>query len=99
MTESAEMTDYVVTRWYRAPELIFEQPQYDGGVDVWAVGCILAELVLRKPLLPSSSSHDLLRKLIDLIGYPDSTTMQSISEGQNKTFLKSIPKYIGQDFQ
>jgi mitogen-activated protein kinase 1/3 len=95
MTESAQMTDYVVTRWYRAPELIFEQPQYSGAVDVWAVGCILAELITRRPLLPSHSSEDLLRKLIDLVGYPDAQTMQTISEGKNKNFLRKLPKYQG----
>ena len=40
-------TDYVATRWYRAPELLFGAKNYGVGVDIWAVGCILAELLLR----------------------------------------------------
>lgn len=49
--EGEEMTEYVVTRWYRAPELLTECDQYGKAIDVWSVGCIFAELMLRKPLL------------------------------------------------
>src|SRR5437660_933005 len=47
-----ELTNEVVTRWYRAPELLFGAPLYSGAVDVWAVGCIFAELIFRVPLFP-----------------------------------------------
>lgn len=47
-----DMTDYVATRWYRAPELLLESRNYTEAVDMWAVGCIFAELLKRKPLLP-----------------------------------------------
>ena len=46
------MTEYVVTRWYRAPELLLSCDKYTEAIDIWAVGCILAELLLRKPLYP-----------------------------------------------
>ncbi len=46
------MTEYVVTRWYRAPELLLSCDVYSGAIDVWSVGCILAELLLRKPFFP-----------------------------------------------
>ena len=49
-TERNFMTEYVVTRWYRAPELLLSCDHYSAAIDVWAVGCILAELLLRKPL-------------------------------------------------
>ena len=45
-----KLINYVVTRWYRAPELLLECKGYDGGVDVWAIGCILGEMLARKPL-------------------------------------------------
>merc|ERR1712183_171788 len=48
-------THMVVTRWYRAPELLFGAKNYGVGVDVWAVGCILAELMLRVPFLAGDS--------------------------------------------
>lgn len=47
-----ELTNEVVTRWYRAPELLFGAPLYSGAVDMWAVGCIFAELIFRVPLFP-----------------------------------------------
>ncbi len=55
ITLSTQLTDYIVTRWYRAPEVILSQKQYSGAVDVWSCGCILAELLQRKVLLPASS--------------------------------------------
>ena len=41
---SQQLTEYVVTRWYRAPELLVENDTYDEGIDIWSVGCILAEV-------------------------------------------------------
>jgi len=54
------MTEYVVTRWYRAPEVILGSHTYGAGVDVWSVGCILAELLLRKPLFAGRDYLDQL---------------------------------------
>ena len=53
MTPSASLTDYIATRWYRAPEVILSWRQYTSAIDVWSVGCILAELIRRKPLMPA----------------------------------------------
>jgi hypothetical protein len=47
-----QLTEYVVTRWYRAPEIMCSCSKYDHKIDVWSVGCILAELHGRKPLFP-----------------------------------------------
>lgn len=55
---ATDMTDYVATRWYRAPELLLEHKDYTPAVDVWSVGCILAELLKRKPILPGVDSTD-----------------------------------------
>lgn len=59
-TPSNIMTDYVATRWYRAPELLLGQTKYGPSVDVWSVGCILAELLGRKSFLCGSSCTTLL---------------------------------------
>lgn len=48
-------TDYVSTRWYRAPELLVGDAAYDETVDIWAVGCIIAELFNGQPLFPGES--------------------------------------------
>ena len=57
-SDKSRMTDYVVTRWYRAPEIMFQHQKYTAAVDVWAVGCIFAELILRKPLMPAGSEKE-----------------------------------------
>ena len=48
------MTPYVATRWYRAPELVFVTRSYTTAVDVWSIGCILYELLARRPLFPGA---------------------------------------------
>lgn len=59
-------THQVVTRWYRAPELLYGARLYGTGVDMWAVGCILAELLLRIPFLPGESDLDQLTKIFQV---------------------------------
>lgn len=51
-SESDFMTEYVVTRWYRAPELLLNCSEYTTAIDIWSVGCILMEIALREPLFP-----------------------------------------------
>jgi len=48
------LTNYIATRWYRAPELLLKCKDYSFAIDVWSVGCIFAEMLKRKPLLPGS---------------------------------------------
>jgi mitogen-activated protein kinase 15 len=50
------LTDYVATRWYRAPEILLGSNKYTKGVDMWSLGCILAELLLGKPVFPGTST-------------------------------------------
>lgn len=78
-------TNQVVTRWYRAPELLFGAKQYATGVDIWAVGCILAELLLRVPFLPGESDLDQLTRIFQVFGTPT----EEIWPG-----LKLLPDYI-----
>ena len=49
-------TDYVATRWYRAPEILLGSTSYNESVDMWSVGCILGELVLGKAIFPGKST-------------------------------------------
>ena len=65
-----QYTHIVVTRWYRAPELLFGARNYGTGVDVWAVGCILAELLLRIPFLAGDTDLDQLAKIFQALGTP-----------------------------
>ncbi|GBP31584.1 hypothetical protein EVAR_78163_1 [Eumeta japonica] len=65
-------THQVVTRWYRSPELLFGARHYGTGVDMWAIGCILAELLLRVPFLPGESDLDQLSRIFQgMKGLPD----------------------------
>ena len=50
--EDENKTEYVVTRWYRAPEVILQASEYTKAIDIWSVGCIFAELLGRTPLFP-----------------------------------------------
>ena len=62
-----EYTDYVATRWYRAPELLVGDTQYGPPVDIWAIGCVFAELLTGQPLWPGRSDVDqlyLIRKTL-----------------------------------
>ena len=52
------LTDYVATRWYRAPEILLGSNRYTKGVDMWSLGCILAELLMGKPVFPGTSTVD-----------------------------------------
>ncbi|XP_063042660.1 cyclin-dependent kinase-like 4 [Engraulis encrasicolus] len=61
-------TDYVATRWYRAPELLVGDPKYGKAVDVWAVGCVFMEMLTGEPLFPGDSDIDQLYHIIRCIG-------------------------------
>ena len=51
-----QLTSHVVTRWYRAPELILLEKNYDAAIDMWSVGCILGEMYLGKAIFPGTST-------------------------------------------
>ncbi|KAL7667497.1 hypothetical protein ACOME3_010686 [Neoechinorhynchus agilis] len=72
------MTNQVVTRWYRAPELLVGSIFYGFGVDIWAVGCILAEMFIRTPFLPGMSDVDQLHKIYQVFGCPTEKTWPGI---------------------
>ena len=63
-----EYTDYVATRWYRAPELLVGDTQYGPPVDVWAIGCVFAELLCGQPLWPGRSDVDQLYLIKKTLG-------------------------------
>ena len=65
------VTDYVATRWYRAPEMILAAQKYSKPIDMWSVGCILYELLVGTPLLPGKSTKDMIRMMFGVTGFPD----------------------------
>ena len=88
MTPSAMLTDYIATRWYRAPEVILSWRQYTAAIDVWSVGCILAELLRRKPLLPAQTEQEQMMMITNLIGKPDAALIEHIEDADNRTFMR-----------
>ena len=79
------MSHEVVTRWYRSPELLFGAKKYATGVDIWAAGLIMAELLLRVPLLPGDSDLGQLLKIFEVFGTPTDSNWPDV-----KTFSDYI---------
>ncbi len=85
------LTEYVVTRWYRAPELLVENQTYTTAIDVWAVGCIFAEMLGRKALFPGRDYLHQLRLIIDVLGTPSEEDLSCITNAQAVQFLRTLP--------
>ena len=65
-----KFTTQVFARWYRAPELLFDSQVYSSAVDMWAAGCVFAELMLRRPWLPGNNDLEQLSLIFDALGTP-----------------------------
>lgn len=87
----AEMTGYVATRWYRAPEIMLNWMHYNQTVDVWSVGCIMAELMTGKTLFPGTDHIDQLHKIMTVCGTPDQEFMAKITSEDARNYLKTVP--------
>ena len=66
-SETDFMTEYVVTRWYRAPELLLNCSEYTAAIDIWSVGCILGEIITRQPLFPGKDYVHQLRLITEVL--------------------------------
>ncbi|NXY24753.1 MK15 kinase, partial [Atrichornis clamosus] len=64
------LTEYVATRWYRAPEILLASRSYTKGVDMWSIGCILGEMLLGKPLFPGTSTMNQIEQILRVIPAP-----------------------------
>jgi serine/threonine protein kinase len=84
------LTDYIVTRWYRAPEVILQYKQYTTAIDVWAVGCILAEMYRRRPIMPASSSEEQLAMITKLLGNPSEKVIDNIDNAMWQHHVKKM---------
>ncbi|EFJ11818.1 mitogen activated protein kinase 2 [Selaginella moellendorffii] len=85
------MTEYVVTRWYRAPELLLSCEDYTSAIDIWSVGCIFAELLGRKPIFPGKNYINQLKLIIDVIGSPKESQLGFISNHKARSYIRSLP--------
>ncbi|KAJ3397906.1 Cyclin-dependent kinase-like 3 [Lobulomyces angularis] len=82
----AKYTDYVATRWYRAPELLVGDTEYGKAVDIWATGCIFAEILTGQPLFPGDTDIDQLYRIIKCLG--------KLNKRHMDVFLKN-PLFVG----
>ncbi|CCJ30230.1 unnamed protein product [Pneumocystis jirovecii] len=86
------MTSQVVTRWYRSPELLFGAKSYGTGVDIWSIGCIFAELMLRTPYLPGNTDVDQLDTIFRALGTPTDEDWPGMRQLPDFVEFKQYPK-------
>ncbi|XP_051151646.1 mitogen-activated protein kinase homolog MMK2-like [Andrographis paniculata] len=92
------MTEYVVTRWYRAPELLLNCSEYTAAIDVWSVGCIFAEIMTREPLFPGKDYVHQLRLITELLGTPDEASLKFLRSENASRYVKQLPSFPKQNF-
>ncbi|XP_010884072.2 serine/threonine-protein kinase MAK isoform X2 [Esox lucius] len=90
-------TDYVSTRWYRAPEVLLRSSIYSSPIDMWAVGCIMAELYTLRPLFPGNSEVDEIFKICQVLGtvkkcdWPEG---HQLASAMNFRFPQCVPTHL-----
>ncbi|QLQ78395.1 hypothetical protein HG537_0A06420 [Torulaspora globosa] len=85
------MTEYVATRWYRAPEIMLTFQEYTTAIDIWSCGCILAELVSGKPLFPGRDYHHQLWLILEVTGTPSFEDIECIKSTRAKEYIANLP--------
>ncbi|PNF26119.1 Mitogen-activated protein kinase 14B [Cryptotermes secundus] len=94
-----EMTGYVATRWYRAPEIMLNWMHYNQTVDIWSVGCIMAELLTGRTLFPGTDHIHQLNLIMEILGTPHEEFMQKISSESARNYIQSLPPLKKKDFR
>lgn len=97
-SETDFMTEYVVTRWYRAPELLLNCSEYTAAIDIWSVGCILGEILTREPLFPGKDYVHQLRLITELLGSPDDSSLGFLRSDNARRYVRQLPQYPKQHF-
>ncbi|XP_057596958.1 mitogen-activated protein kinase 12 isoform X4 [Hippopotamus amphibius kiboko] len=94
----SEMTGYVVTRWYRAPEVILNWMHYTQTVDIWSVGCIMAEMITGKTLFKGNDHLDQLKEIMKVTGTPPAEFVQRLQSAEAQNYMKGLPELEKKDF-
>mmetsp|Transcript_55150 Transcript_55150/g.178750 ORF Transcript_55150/g.178750 Transcript_55150/m.178750 type:complete len:566 (-) Transcript_55150:62-1759(-) len=92
------LTEYVVTRWYRAPEVMLLPKQYTSTVDLWSVGCILGEILGRKAMFPGKNHIDMICKVAKTLGTPSDAELSWLPKDKDAyAFLRNVcPQTAGE---
>jgi mitogen-activated protein kinase 7 len=85
------MTEYVATRWYRAPEIMLSFQSYTKAIDVWSVGCILAELLGGRPFFKGRDYVDQLNQILHILGTPNEETLSRIGSPRAQEYVRNLP--------
>ncbi|KXJ09371.1 mitogen-activated protein kinase 1 [Exaiptasia diaphana] len=85
------LTEYVATRWYRAPEIMLNSKGYSKAIDIWSVGCILGEMLANRPLFPGKHYLDQLNLILNVLGSPSEDDLSCIMNEKARSYLKSLP--------
>ncbi|XP_041830492.1 mitogen-activated protein kinase 7 [Melanotaenia boesemani] len=88
------MTEYVATRWYRAPELLLSLNHYSLAIDLWSVGCIFAEMLGRKQLFPGKHYVHQLQLILSVLGTPPEGLIGAIRADRVRSYVQSLPSRI-----
>nr|XP_019947697.1 PREDICTED: mitogen-activated protein kinase 14-like [Paralichthys olivaceus] len=94
-----EMTGYVATRWYRAPEIMLNWMHYNQNVDIWSVGCIMGELLKGKVLFPGTDYIDQLKRIMEVVGTPTPDLLKKICSEHAQKYIQSLPFMPQQDLE
>lgn len=95
----SNLTEYVATRWYRAPEIMLLQAVYSTSVDLWSVGCILAELFIAYPLFPGKDYKNQIQLILEFLGTPTGTDMKCVRLERAKAYIELLPRTEPKDIK
>nr|CDS31779.2 mitogen activated protein kinase [Hymenolepis microstoma] len=90
------LTEYVATRWYRAPEIMLNSKGYTKSIDLWSVGCILAEMFDRVPIFPGKHYVDQLTLILQALGYPAMCDREWIVNNKAAIFVNRFENCVKQ---
>jgi len=89
-TTNPIMTDYVATRWYRAPEILLGSTRYGTAVDMWSLGCIFGEMLGGKPVFQGSSTLNQLERICEVVGRPSDEEVEAMKSPFAQTMLDNL---------
>lgn len=84
------LLEYVATRWYRAPEVMVSARRYDRELDIWSVGCILAEMLSNQALFPGRNYVDQLNLILNTVGSPSPEDLAAIPNAKSRRYVESL---------
>lgn len=92
--QTCPMTEYVCTRWYRAPEVLCSWTDYTSAIDIWSIGCIFAEMLARRPLFAGQNTQHQLQLIIAFTGSPGVEELRKIPNDKCRKFIEALPTAV-----